>query len=509
MGDSPLASGEALTQVSALAPKASSSASEDHLHTMAKAFAWSGTGMWSTQLFTWLATFTVARLLAPSDYGLIGIAQIFVGLVMEVNDYGLGLTVVNLQDLTEEQIGQLNTLSVLFGATAFCLSCLIARPLGMFFRMPHLPLLVIALSTTFLISAIKTIPSALLQRNLQFRTLAGIEAASYSAYAASTLITAFLGFGYWSLVIGLVSLSLCSATMTLRQRRHGLAWPDVHSLRYPLKFTGHILASGVSWYVYANSDLLAAGRVLGQSAVGAYTFAVTLASAPADKITGLIQRVVPSFFAAAHEEKPILRSYLLTLSEIVFVFLLPATLGLAIVADQFIAVALGRKWLAAVTPLRILLVYATAKALTNTLSPMLNAKRQSHYTMWTNVAAAIYFPIGFFIGARWGTAGIAATWVALYPFLAVPLFWRTFKEIELRWTEYARALWPAFSSSVVMALAVTFLRMSLPVAWPNSARLVLEIAAGMVVYGLCMSALHGRELRRLYRIVRPGEPVCA
>jgi PST family polysaccharide transporter len=475
---------------------------------MAKAFAWSGTGMWSTQLFTWLATFTVARLLAPSDYGLIGIAQMFVGLVMEINDYGLGLTVVNLRDLTRRQIGQLNTVSILFGATAFCLSCLVARPLGVFFRMPHLPLLIIALSVTFLISAMKTIPAALLQRNLQFRTLAGIEAASYSTYAATTLITAFLGLGYWSLVIGLVSLSLCSATMTLRQSRHCFAWPDLRSLRYPLKFTGHILASGVSWYVYANSDLLAAGRVLGQSAVGAYTFAVTLASAPADKITGLIQRVVPSFFAAAHEEKPILRSYLLTLSEIVFVFLLPATLGLAIVADQFLTVALGPKWLPAVTPLRILLIYATAKALTNTLSPMLNAQRQSHYTMWTNVAAAIYFPIGFFIGARWGTAGIAATWVVLYPCLAVPLFWRTFKEIELGWAAYARALWPAFSSSILMGLVVILLRMSLP-AWPSPARLAIEIAAGAATYSLCMLALHRSELRRLYRIVRPGEPVCA
>ena len=190
-----MAIGEALKPVSDPAPTTPSRVPEDHLHTMAKAFAWSGTGMWSTQLFTWLATFTVARLLAPSDYGLIGIAQIFVGLVMEVNDHGLGLTVVNLQDLTERQIGQLNTLSVLFGATAFCLSCLVARPLGVFFRMPHLPLLIIALSVTFLIRAMKTIPAALLQRNIQFRALAGVEAASYFTYAASTLLTAFLGFG--------------------------------------------------------------------------------------------------------------------------------------------------------------------------------------------------------------------------------------------------------------------------------------------------------------------------
>src|SRR5437016_12025962 len=112
MEDSPVAIGEALKPVSDPAPTTPSRVPEDHLHTMAKAFAWSGTGMWSTQLFTWLATFTVARLLAPSDYGLIGIAQIFVGLVMEVNDHGLGLTVVNLQDLrSEEHTSELQSLT--------------------------------------------------------------------------------------------------------------------------------------------------------------------------------------------------------------------------------------------------------------------------------------------------------------------------------------------------------------------------------------------------------------
>ena len=88
-------------------------------------------------------------------------------------------------------------------------------------------------------------------------------------------------------------------------------------MRYPLHFGTHMLLSSVAWYIYSNSDFLAAGRMLGQSALGAYTFAWTLASAPVDKTAKLVNRVMPSFFAAAHKETAALRIYLLTLAEVV------------------------------------------------------------------------------------------------------------------------------------------------------------------------------------------------
>jgi len=255
---------------------------------------------------------------------------------------------------------------------------------------------------------------------------------------------------------------------------------------------------------------MAAGRMLGQAALGAYTFAWTLASAPVDKMAKLVNRVMPSYFAAAHKdnETGALRTYLLTLAEVVSVIVLPMGVGLAIVADQFLHVALGTKWGAAVGPLRILLAYAVIRALTNILGPLLNAKQQTRFTMWTNIAAAIYFPVGFLIGAAWGTSGIATTWVLLYPVLAIPLFLRTFREIELPWVEFMRALWPAFSCGLLMAAALLVARVFLPAEWPELVRLILEVSIGILVYGCSLVLLHPENVRRLYHIVRPPNPQC-
>lgn len=490
-------------------PEQSSEDQQSNLHDMAKAFAWTSGGMWSTQLFTWLATFTVARLLTPADFGLVSVAYLCIGIMAEICG-ALGWVVVNLQDLAETQIGQLNTLVALIGTAAFILTCLLARLIGAFFRMPHMPMILFWMSIIFLLTAVKTIPAALLQRDCKFRSLATIESVSYLAYALCTVVLALMGMGYWSLVAGLVLMSAVSTLLTLRVQRQSFLWPTRAALRRPLHFSSHMLISSAAWYIYSNSDFMAAGRMLGQSALGAYTFAWTLASAPVDKISKLVTRVMPPYFAAAHKENQTgaLRTYLLTLAEVVSLVVLPMGVGLAIVADQFIHVVLGAKWGAAVGPLRILLAYAVIRALTNILGPLLNAKQQTSFTMWTNVAAAIYFPVGFLIGAAWGTDGIATTWVLLYPVLAIPLFLRTFREVELSWVSFLGALRPAFSCGLLMAVALLVARGFLPVEWPELARLILEIVTGIVVYVCGLLALHPENVRKLYHIVRPPNPQC-
>ncbi len=465
--------------------------------------------MWSTQLFTWLATFTVARLLTPADFGLVAVAYLCVGIIAEINGALIGLAIVNLHDLTEAQIGQLNTLVALMGVAALVLTCMFANAIGAFFRMPRMPMILFWMSIIFLLTAVRTVPAALLQRDYDFKSIATIEALSYLAYALCTVVLAFLGAGYWSLVAGMVSMSAVSAWLTLRVRRHSFHWPSRRALRYPLRFGTDMLLSSVAWYTYSNSDFMAAGRMLGQTALGAYTFAWTLASAPVDKAARLVNRVMPSFFAAAHKENATLRSYLLTLSEVVSVAVLPMSAGMAIIADQFLHVALGAKWEAAIAPLRILLGYAVVRALTNITGPLLNAKQQTRFSMWINIAAAVYFPIGFLIGARWGTSGIATAWVLLYPLLAIPLFLRTFREIELSSIEFLRSLWPAFSCGFLMAASLFVARAFLPVEWPEIVRMSLEIVIGICVYGSSLFLLHPQSIRRLYQIVRPPVSQCA
>ena len=153
-------------------------------------------------------TVVVARLLAPSDYGLVGMAGIFVNLFTLFSEFGIGTAVVTMQDLTEHQASQLNTLSLFLGLVGFVFSAAMAIPLGKFFHAPSLPLVVIVLSGGFIVSGVRTVPYSLLQKELRFRLLAVIEGiqglVSGIGHPGARLS------GFWLLGPGLGILSLAS-----------------------------------------------------------------------------------------------------------------------------------------------------------------------------------------------------------------------------------------------------------------------------------------------------------
>src|SRR5271170_7190986 len=68
--------------------------------------AWTASGKWLSQLITWIVTLIVARLLAPSDYGMVWMAALCLGLVTLFSEFGLGTAIVTLRDLSDNQISQ-------------------------------------------------------------------------------------------------------------------------------------------------------------------------------------------------------------------------------------------------------------------------------------------------------------------------------------------------------------------------------------------------------------------
>jgi len=449
-----------------------------------------------SQLLTWVSTLIVARLLTPEDYGLVGMAAIYLGLITLLSEFGLGSAVVTLRELSEDQVAQINGLSLLFGVVSLLLSCAVAIPLGRFFHAPQLPAVVVAMSGAFVITAFKIVPFSLLQRELRFKVLALVEAARALVLAVSMIGFALLGLRYWTLVIGGLLSSTLSTAATLMLRRHRLAWPRAQSLRDALTFSGHILTGRLTWYAYSNADFLVAGRILGKTALGLYEFGWTLANLPIEKITTLVTQVTPAFFSAVQKDHAALRRYLLRITEALAFVTFPASLGMALVAPDFVPLALGDKWLGAVAPLQLLALSAAFRSVTPLLAHVMNVIGESRLGMRYGVVCAVVLPAAFyFCGERWGTVGLAAVWVLVYPLLMLPAYHRVLKKIELATRTYFAAMWPALSVSLLMGVAVVAVRAVAGPYWSRGMRLGAEVGVGAVVYlGMCVM-LHRERIR--------------
>lgn len=462
--------------------------------------AWTGAARWTAQIGMWAATLALARLLTPTDFGVWALATVYLGVVTLLSEFGLGSSVVMLRELADEQIAQINGVAVLMGLSAVVLSLLAAWPLGWLLGSQPLPPIIVSLSAVFIITSLRIVPQALLQKALQFKLLAFVDSTKAIVQAVALVTFALLGFGYWTLVLGAITAECAATVFMLTLKRHPFARPRMGSIRHAVSFSTDVVLSRLSWYLYSNSDFLVAGRMLGEAAVGAYSMAWSMAGIPVEKVTSLVISVTPAFFSAVQKELGELRRYVLTLSEGISLVAFPAAIGLALVAESFTTVVLGDQWHMSIMPLRLLAIYTSVRAISPILAPVLTAVGDTRYVMWNNFVCLLLLPASFVIGTRWGVGGVAAAWLIVHPIPLVFLYRRTFERIELPVTTYLGSLWPALSGLIGLTACVLAVRTLSPQTLPPAAFLGAQVAAGAFGYAAVLLTLHRERLLRLRRV---------
>ena len=469
---------------------------------LARGIAWTAGVRWIAQILSWSSTLIVARLLSPDDYGLVGMASVFLGLVQMVTDFGLGSAVITLNDITDEQRSQLNTCAVLFGFAAFGITALLAPAIAHFFATPQLTTVVIVLAAGFILAGFRTVPDAMLQKRLQFRTLALIEGSQTIVMAGVLISAAALGFGYWTLIMGNLLGALFTTTFAMALQPQSLVRPNPRSVSKALTFGGNILISQLSWYVYSNADFAVVGRMIGQRALGYYSMAWSLASMPTGKVSAVILRVSSAYFAAVQDNRDALKRYLLRLTEGVALVTFPLCASLAVLGHDIVLVVLGEKWLPAVLPLQLIAAYACIRSITPLLPQVLVVTKEERFAARIGIFAAIVLPIGFVVGSRYGLAGVAMAWIIVHPVVLLGVFTRTFAKSGTTVKEYALSLWPAVSGCIALIIAAKLVEELMPARVYGIVRLGAAGCAGVVAYGGVVLLFHRERVMQLRALLK-------
>lgn len=461
--------------------------------------AWTGAAKWTTQVLSWASTLVVARLLTPSDYGIMGMALVYLGLVQLVSEFGLGAALIQRRDLDESQIAGLGGFSIAVGAALCLLSMAVAPLVAGFFHEPAVTLVLVVLSVSFVITGLQVVPNSLLARDLTFRRLAVIEGVEALTVTCLTLALAIAGSGYWALVLGGIGGKVVSTTLLLNARPHRVAWPRQFArLRGALTFGWRVVLTRLSWYLYSNADFMIIGRLLGKALLGAYTFGWTTASIPVDKITAVIGRVTMPVLAAVQHDRAAVARYLLLLSEGLALIVLPASLGLALVAPDFVAVFLGDHWAGAVFPLRILAMHVLFRCINSLFSQALLALDETTQSLRVGVVQLLVLPAAFaWAAVHWGINGVALTWLIVHPLITIPmLLMFTMRRVDLTPGRLLRGLWPALSSTAVMVGGVEGVKLLLAGS-PAPLRLAAAVTAGAATYPGALALFHRARILSL------------
>jgi O-antigen/teichoic acid export membrane protein len=302
----------------------------------------------------------LARLLTPADFGLIAMLLVFTTVAALLVDSGFGTALVQKQATSDDD----ETTVFIFSAgasAAVALALWFAAPaIASFYSQPLLTGLTRLLVFVLPLSALASVPDALLTQRLDFKSRAKAEIIASLCSGLLAIVLAWRGFGVWSLAwqavsaIGVRALLLWIYTGWLPRGRF-----DPRAFRSLGEFGGYMLMANLLNTISLRLQSLLIGKLFDSRALGYYTLAQNTQLAPAQFMSGILNRVgLPVFSTVAEQPEKLVNALRLSLRVAIFVFV-PCMIGIAVVAKPLILALYGARWTPAAPLLTILAVSAT------------------------------------------------------------------------------------------------------------------------------------------------------
>lgn len=420
---------------------------------------WSYISTISTAVMQIGYTAVMARLLNPSDFGLVAMG----GVVLRFGQYfaqmGMSSALIQKKDLSKENISAAFTSSLFLGLLFTILTLLLA-PLAKFvFENNDVIPLVRIMGISFLINGFSLTALALIKRSLNFKRLAISEISAFLiGYLIVGIGSALAGFGVWSLVFASLSQTAILAILTFLTIRHDVSLTFSWSHYKPLfSFGSKVSIISFLEFIGGSLDTIFIGRFLGDKKLGFYNRAQMLIGLPMTyMITSFSKVLFPSLSIIQDDNEKVKKNTFLILKMVATV-IFPFAAVVSILSKEIVFVILGAKWIESISILHILAFAAAFDFLDHLIAVLFEAKGllrekmylQSGYILILITAYYIFFPLGII--------GFAAALLCaqLIRFVGYSAYF--IKKINVNLTEFLTVFTaPLLTTIIIICLLIPF-----------------------------------------------------
>ena len=370
------------------------------------------------------STAILGRLLAPADFGLMGMVAPLLTFFVIFRDLGLNSVAIQKPNLTRQDVTNLFWINIGAGSLIALVVAATARPTALFFRDDRLTLVILLLSSTFIVNGLSAQYMATLQRSFRILHLVLIDVVSTASGIAAGIAGAWNGFGYWSLAIVPIATQCTSLTLvvTTSSWRPGLPRFDGHvfaMLRKGVGFAGFNLFNFLS----RNLDNILIGRFLGAPALGYYSRAYNLMLVPLSQVTNPLSQVMVPALSRLADNPPAYRAAYLGALEKVMFFCCPIITASIVGADWTVWLLLGPKWGASVPLYVILGIAGLVQPVGNSTGWLFISQGRSKDMLAWGLVSSVVKVASFVIGLHWGLIGMACAYTAVTVGITTPALW--------------------------------------------------------------------------------------
>lgn len=454
-----------------------------------RGIAWKAGSRVFAQLSRIAVAVVLARLLTPHDYGLAAMVLAFSSLILIFSDLALGAALVQRKVLSEEDRSTVFWLGLGAGVVFTLVGVGASWPVAAFYGEPAVQPLFAALSLGFLVTALGTTQTALLTREMSFRSLELRIMAGTAVGGVVGIAVALEGGGAWALIAQQLAYATVATVLLWRFStwRPRLVFSKA-SLRSFGGFSANVLGTRVLFYLNRNADNILIGRFVGTTALGAYALAYNVMLIPFSRLAEPIQEVLFPVFARLQDDARRVADAWIRVNRVIAAISMPALLGLVAVAPDFVAVVLGERWEAAGPVIQILAWVGLMQSLQRLNSSILEARNRTSWLFRYAVVVLCASLVAFAIGLNWGILGIATAYAVSSTFVEPYYTWLTARALEVPVRSFFRAMTGVFVAAVAMLAAVLVARRALlETDIGAAARLALLIPLGALIYvPLCL-----------------------
>lgn len=449
-------------------------------HKTVSGVIWSAIERFSLQGVQFIINIIMARLLLPSDYGMISMLAIFLQISQAFVDCGFTDALIQKKNKTEADYSTVFYFNVVLSVFIYLLIFICAPLVGRFYHMPELNLILRVISINLVISSLCAIHKTRLTILVNFKLQSKISLFAAIISGIIGIIMAYTNWGVWSLVFQSI-LNTTLLTILYYSLSHWIPLKifSIISLKSLFSFGYKLLISRFIHTIYRNVYTIVIGRRFSAIDLGYYSRAEQFAILPSSNLNVIISRVAFPILSTIQDDNQrllnIYQKYIRISSYIIF----PLMIGLVVLAKPLIEILLTNKWSEVIILLQILCFDWMFDHLSSINLNLLYVKGRSDLALKLEIIKKIIAILILLISLSGGLIGICIGRV-LYSLIATYLnTYYTKKIIGLSFIDQMKDIIPYFLLSIAMGISIYW---SIYFIGTNILQILIGLIVGIVFY---------------------------
>lgn len=359
-------------------------------------------------------TMVLARLLTPSEYGVVAVLQVLSSLFGLLADSGISIAIARDQSLTRTDYERLFFFGLLMGVGLGLAFFVFSIGIAWFYGDDIYVSLGAVMSLAVFFNSLNMVPNGILLKERKFKVIAVRLVVCTVVVGAIVIALAYVGFGCFAIALNSVLTALFVLTWNIASSRLRMSFGDVRKVFAKVCDTFvYNLSNNVVGWLANNADTLLVGKMFGAETLGYYNKAYTLYAYPLNILTApIVATLIPFLAELQNDAEKIRKCFLRVFHKISFLSAL-CVAGMNVCAPELILVMFGANWAEAIPLLAILAFAVYSRGVNGAFAALLNAVGRADLLMKSTATNAVVTLAMILLGGFQGSAQSLASCVAI------------------------------------------------------------------------------------------------